>query len=123
MIVGMKYRTVLISFLAGLLVLATAWGVESGRFRILSVSESTKLILISKIPDKTKYLLDATAAKITVDGKAAELAELQNFSIATVEFELRKSKKAGVDIDGVANVIAVKLETTADTPSSAKPPR
>jgi len=76
--------------------------VESGRYRLLSVSQTTKLILISKIPDKVRYILDASAAKITMNDKPAELSELQNFSLVTVKFELKKSNKNGIEIDGVA---------------------
>jgi len=84
------------------LAIASLMAVESGRYRLLSVSQTTKLILISKIPDKVRYILDASAAKITMNDKPAELSELQNFSLVTVKFELKKSNKNGIEIDGVA---------------------
>src|SRR5688572_8511656 len=43
-------------------------GVESGRYRLLSITQSVKLILVSQVPSKTKYVLDASTSKITVDG-------------------------------------------------------
>ena len=84
--------------------------VEPGMFRLLSISRSEKLILVSQIPDKTKYLLDATSAKITVDGEAAEFKELKSFSIVQVKFELEKKEKNGVDLDGSAIEIRVASE-------------
>jgi hypothetical protein len=81
--------------------------VESGMCRLLSVSESEKLILVSQIPGKAKYLLDAASAKITVDGKAAEFKELKAFSILLVKMELRKSTKSGIEIDGTATEIRI----------------
>ena len=81
--------------------------VESGQCRLLAVSESEKLILISQIPNKTKFLLDAASAKITVDGKPAEFGDLQTFSIVKVKMELRKFKRKGIEIDGIANEIQI----------------
>jgi hypothetical protein len=81
--------------------------IESGLYRILSVSESIKVILVSQIPNKTKYVLDAATAKVMVDGKPAELKELKFFASAQVKFELKKSSKEGIDIDGVATEIRV----------------
>ncbi|MBN1568279.1 MAG: hypothetical protein JXA73_10565 [Acidobacteria bacterium] len=86
---------------------------EQDDFRLLSVSESEKLILVSHIPSKTKYLLDATAAKITVNGKPAEFKSLKAFSRIQVKMELRKIDKLGIDLDGVANEIKV---STKDEP-------
>ena len=83
---------------------------ESGTFRLLSVSETEKLILISQIPGKSKYLLDATSAKITVNGKPAEFKALKAFSRIEVKMELRKIDKLGIDIDGVANEIKISTE-------------
>lgn len=93
--------------------------VESGRYRLLSISQSTKIILVSRIPDKTKYVLDASTAKITLADKPIEIGELQTFTVATVKFELKKFKKYGIDIDGVASEI--KVENPDKQPS--KPPR
>lgn len=87
-----------------------AWAVEPGMFRLLSISRSEKLILVSQIPDKTKYLLDAASAKITVDGKPVEFKELKAFSIIQVKFELKKSDRNGIDIDGSATEIRIASE-------------
>jgi hypothetical protein len=80
---------------------------ESETFRLLSISDSGKMILVSKMPTKTKYMLDATTAKITVNGKPAEFSDLVQYSIIHVKFELRKNKKEGIDIDGVATEISM----------------
>ena len=80
---------------------------ESDTFRLLSVSESSKLILVSKIPSKTKFMLDASTAKITVDGKPAEFTSLKVYSIIQVTIEARKSSKEGIDVDGVAKEIKI----------------
>jgi hypothetical protein len=76
--------------------------VESGMYRLLSISASEKMILVSKIPNKTKYLLDASSAKITLNGKPSEFKELKSFSVIQVKFQNRKSKRNGIDIDGSA---------------------
>ena len=76
-------------------------------YRLLSISDSEKLILVSQIPGKAKYLLDAASAKITVDGKPAEFKELKAFSILLVKLELRKSTKNGIQIDGGATEIRI----------------
>jgi hypothetical protein len=81
--------------------------VETGMYRLLSMSGSEKLILVSQIPSKHRYLLDASSAKITVNGKPAEFKELDIFSIVQVKFELRKSTKNGFEIDGSAKEIKV----------------
>jgi hypothetical protein len=81
--------------------------VESGMYRLLSVSDSEKLILISQIPGKHKYLLDASSAKITVNGKPAEFKELKAFSTIQVKLELRKATKNGVALDGAASEIRI----------------
>jgi hypothetical protein len=76
-------------------------------YRILSVSESAKLVLISDLATKTRYLLDASQAKIIVEGKEAEIKSLQNYSSAEVLFEKKKAQHEGVDLDGVALRISV----------------
>jgi len=76
-------------------------------YRLLSVSDSEKLILVSQIPSKTKYLLDAASAKITVNGKAAEFKELRAFSVIQVIVDLRKSSKNGIGLDGSATEIRI----------------
>ncbi len=85
--------------------------VESGMFRLLSVSDTEKLILVSQIPSKTKYLLDAASAKIVVNGKPAEIQDLDSYSIIQVKIDLRKSSKNGIEIDGTAREIHI---TTPD---------
>jgi hypothetical protein len=80
---------------------------EWGTFRLLSLSESEKLILVSQPPAKTKYLLDASAAKITVEGKPAEYKALKVFSTIELKMEIRKLSKLGIDLDGVATEIRV----------------
>ncbi len=104
----------LVQLVFALLVLAIAFGsatlifaVESGQFRLLSVSDSTKMILVSQIPTKTKYLLDAAAAKVTIDGKPAEFGDLDFYTIINVWFELKKGSKEGIETDGVASEIRV----------------
>ncbi len=81
--------------------------VESGKYRLLSISSTEKLILVSQIPGKTKYLLDASTAKITVDDKPAEFKELKSFSIIQLKLELRKGSKNGIDLDGSAIEIRI----------------
>jgi uncharacterized radical SAM superfamily protein len=84
-----------------------ALAVESGNCRLLSMSESEKLILVSLIPSKTKYLLDASGAKITINGKPAEFIELKQFSIIQVKMDLHKSNRNGVLINGRATEIRI----------------
>jgi hypothetical protein len=89
--------------------------VEAGMCRLLSVSSSEKLILVSSIPDKTKYLLDVAAAKITIGGKPAELEELTSFSLIHVKWNKSDEKRNGVRLDGIAIEIAV------DPPKNPEP--
>ena len=87
---------------------AISFGAES-TCRLLSVSETEKLILVSQIPSKTKYLLDAASAKITVNGKPAEYKSLKAYSIVQVKMDLRKANKDGINLDGSA--IEIKIST------------
>ena len=103
----MKHAKLICFALCFLGIVTYVLAVESGMCRLLAVSESEKLILISQIPNKTKFLLDAASAKITVDGKPAEFSDLESFSIVQVKMELRKFKRKGVEIDGVANEIQI----------------
>ncbi len=103
----MKYTKSICRALCLLGFLSYSLAVESGMCRLLSVSESEKLILVSQIPNKTKYLLDASSVKITVNGKPAEFRELKDFSIVQVKMELRKANRKGIDIDGVATEIRI----------------
>jgi hypothetical protein len=86
---------------------ALALAVESNMYRLLSVSDSEKLILVSQIPGKTKYLLDASSAKITVNGKAGEFKELNIYSLIQVKIDPKKSVKNGVPVDGNATEIRI----------------
>jgi hypothetical protein len=86
---------------------AFSLAVESGMFRLLSISEIEKLILVSQVPGKTKYILNASSAKVTVDGKPAEFKDLKVFSIIQVKMELGKTKRNGVSIDGSATEIRI----------------
>jgi hypothetical protein len=95
-----------------LLLMASAFlfpaaAVESGQYRLLSTTVSCKLILVSQIPNKTKYILDASTAKITIDDKPAEFQNMQAFTIVNVKFDLKKSSKEGIEIDGVASEIKI----------------
>ncbi len=85
-------------------------GAEMETFRLLSVSESEKIILVSSVPDKTKFLLDASSAKITIDGKPAEYKALKAFSIIQARIEKKKIRKEGIDLDGAAVEIRVDAE-------------
>ena len=76
-------------------------------FRLLSLSESEKLILVSQIPGKQKFLLDASSAKITIDGKPAEYKALKAYSMVQLKMEAHKLSKLGIDLDGVATEIRV----------------
>jgi hypothetical protein len=91
-------------------------GVESGRYRLLSLTQSVKLILVSQIPNKTKYILDASTTKITVDGKPAEFTDLKAFTVVHIKFEVKKGTKEGVDIDGVATEISVSMPENQKAP-------
>jgi hypothetical protein len=106
-----KFFCVLICFLG---IAAYSLAVESGLCRLLAISESEKLILISQIPNKTKFLLDAASAKITVDGKPEEFTDLETFSIVQVKMELRKFKRKGIEIDGVASEIRISTPESTD---------
>jgi hypothetical protein len=105
--INQKLKCIVICLLAYSIMSIAA---ESGTFRLLSVSESEKLILVSQIPSKAKYLLDAASAKITVNGKPAEFKALKDFSRIQVKMDLRKINKLGIDLDGVASEIKISTE-------------
>ena len=86
---------------------AFSFAIETGQYRLLSISTTEKLIVVSSIPDKTKYILDVASAKITVNGEPAEFKELKSFSIIQVKLELKEDKRKGVDIDGSALEIRI----------------
>ncbi|HSW39122.1 MAG TPA: hypothetical protein VLL97_06485 [Acidobacteriota bacterium] len=75
--------------------------------RLLSISESEKLILVSHGNEKTKYLLDAANANITMNGKPAKFNELNRFSTIKVNIKLQPSRRRGVTIDGLAMEIII----------------
>jgi hypothetical protein len=118
-------RTVLSAILLSFLFQTEIFAIESGVYRILSVSDSTKIILIAQLapsaptessPQKgqpanqtIKYVLDASTAKITVNGKAAEFKDLKNYSTAQVIFELKKFTKLDIEIDGKATEIKISI--------------
>jgi len=86
---------------------ANVFSVEPKGYRLLSITESAKLILVSEIPSKTKYMLDASAAKITLDGKPIEFKDLRNYTLATIVFDMQKGTKEGIEIDGIAKEIKI----------------
>ena len=95
-------------FIAVVLCLAvTLSALEAGQFRLLGGAFASKMIVISQSPGKPRYILDAATAKITVDGKPAEFKEIFNYSIINVKFELKKSNKDGIDLDGAASEIRI----------------
>ena len=106
-------RLILYLLITGSILICSA--VESGMCRLLSVSESEKLILISTIPDKTKFLLDVAAAKITINGEPAEFEKLTSFSLIQVKWEKSKDKRNGVRLDGIA------IEIEIDPPRKPQP--
>jgi len=101
----MKRTAVLL--IIGLLLPVVAAALESGQFRLLSVAETQKWILVSQAPGKPRYILDASTAKITVDNKPAEIKDLGRFSVINVKFELKKAYKDGINLDGTATEIRV----------------
>jgi len=87
---------------------------ELDTYRLLSLSESEKLILVSQVSTKTRYLLDASSAKITIDGKPAEYKALKAYSTIQLKMETRKQKRLGIDLDGVAIEISVNAGQKAE---------
>ncbi len=81
--------------------------VEGKRYRLLSVANSAKLLLVSEIPSKAKFVVDASTAKITVDGKPAEFQDLKAYTLVRISFDPKKGTKDGIDIDGVAKEISI----------------
>jgi hypothetical protein len=95
-------------FTSVLLLLAVALpALEAGQFRLLGGAGASKMIVISQSLGKPRYILDASTAKITVDGKPAEFKELFSYSIINVKFELKKASKDGINIDGTASEIRI----------------
>jgi hypothetical protein len=81
---------------------------EFSTYRLLSISESEKIILVSHITEKTKYLLDAAAARITRNGNPVEFNELQQFSNILIKIELERIRRSGVRLDGIATEILIE---------------
>ena len=101
-------RSLWVSFVLLFIGLTTSiFSSEAVSYRLLSISESEKLVLVSRIPEKTKYLLDASSAKITLNGKSVELKELRQFSNVQVVMRLGKKKKNAIDLDGSAIEIVI----------------
>lgn len=90
-----------------LIISAMAPAKEADRYRLLSISDSEKILLVSLIPSKEKFLLDASSAKITANGKALEFKELKQYSVIEVKMELRKKDKSGTSLDGTATEINI----------------
>lgn len=113
----MKRRKFLwmIPFIIGICSVSLA--VESGMYRLLSISLSEKLIVVSHMPSKTKYILDVASAKITINGKPAEFRELKAFSVIQVKVELKEDNRKGIDIDGKA----IEINISEGVPSDGAP--
>ena len=88
-----------------------AQALEAGSYRLLSISESEKLILVSRVPDQRKFLLDATDVKVTINDTPAEFKDLVSFTVIQVEMELRRIRMKGINVDGRALEIAVSDPT------------
>jgi len=84
---------------------------ESGSYRLLSVSETEKLVLVSRIPDQKKFLLDAADVKITINDKPAEFKDLILFTIVQVQMDTGRSKRKNFNLDGRAREIAISDPT------------
>ena len=93
--------------LAAIIAATMLFALESGQYRLLAPVESSKLILISQSLGKPRYILDASTAKITIDGRPAEFKELSRYSIVNVKWELKKSTKDGIVLDGKASEIRI----------------
>jgi hypothetical protein len=109
-----RYALPIVSFL--LIGLYPAPAVEAGMYRLLSAADSAKLILVSQIPNKTKYVLDATSAKITVNGKPAEFRDLKSYVVIQVKMELHKFSKDGIEVDGTATEIRITVPEESKQP-------
>ncbi len=79
------------------------------KYRILSVSTSTNLVLISDLETKTRLMLDAAQAKVTIDGKASDLKELQRYTLAVFRIQRGVSQMHGIDLDG--KIVEIQVET------------
>jgi hypothetical protein len=111
-----KFRYTCLIIILLLLFSIAVPAIEVGMYRLLSVADSGKLILVSQIPNKIKYVLDATSAKITVNGKPAEFQDLKSYVVIQVKFELRKLSKEGIEVDGIATEIRVTVPEDSKQP-------
>ena len=105
-----NYRAIVIIaavFICVHLLCGPVQALESGSYRLLSISESEKLVLVSRIPDQRKFLLDAADVKVTINDKPAEFSDLALFTIVQVEMDLKRKRRKGVNVDGDAREIAV----------------
>ena len=84
-----------------------AQALESGSYRLLSISQSERLILVSRIPDQRRFLLDAADVKVTINDEPAEFKDLTAFTVVQVDMELRRVRRQGVNLDGFAREIAI----------------
>ncbi|MDR0310254.1 MAG: hypothetical protein LBJ21_01575 [Acidobacteriota bacterium] len=84
-----------------------AQALESGSYRLLSVSVTEKLVLVSRIPDQKKFLLDAADVKITINDNPGELNDIALFTVVQLQMDLSKKKRKGVNIDGQVREIAI----------------
>ena len=92
----------------------SARALESGSYRLLSVSVTEKLVLVSRIPDQKKFLLDAADVKININDEPAEFSDLILFTVVQVQMEQGKRKKKNVNLDGRA------IEITISDPAGNK---
>ena len=84
---------------------------EAGSYRLLSLSKSERLVLVSRIPDQRRFLLDATNVKVTINDKPAEFEELALFTIVQLQMDLGRVRRKGVNLDGHAREIVVSDPT------------
>ena len=84
---------------------------ESGSYRLLSVSETEKLVLVSRIPDQKKFLLDAADVKITINDRPAEFKDLVLFTIIQVQMDTKRTKRKNINLDGRVSEIAISDPT------------
>ncbi len=110
-----RHRFILMFPIIGICIVCLA--VESDMYRLLSISISEKLVVVSHIPTKAKYILDVSSTKITINGKPAEFRELKAFSVIQVKLELKKDDRKGVDIDGRA----IEINISEGVPSDGAP--
>jgi hypothetical protein len=100
-------KTKVVSCLLALSLSVVSLALDSSIYRLLSVTRSGKLVLISQPGTKVRYLLDAANAKITMNGKPVEFKDLNDYVTVQVQFDLAKSSKDGIEVDGVAREILI----------------